>query len=84
LTILGIKDNILAKIIVSPNPTKDVLNVEVAGSIASLKIYNSLGQLILYKISLNRIDISSLEQGFYFLYIADMNGKHSMVKVAKE
>lgn len=56
-----------------PNPTKDILNVKLPENIeitiSSVKIVNSLGQIIREKKSQNNhtIDVSQLQTGIYFI-----------------
>lgn len=55
-----------------PNPSTDVLNLELDKKIRSIEIFNTLGQLVLHKAfspNLNRIDISRIESGSYFIRI---------------
>ena len=53
-----------------PNPTTDILNIALDSEINSLEIFNSQGQLVLYKSfgsNLNRVDVSRFEAGSYFV-----------------
>ncbi len=67
---------------VFPNPTDDILNIEfdkVYNHEIKIKIYNSIGQLVLEKssekgVTLQRINIKAISRGIYFIEIVDKNG----------
>ncbi|WGD35724.1 T9SS type A sorting domain-containing protein [Olleya sp. YS] len=80
---LGISENTIDDIAVFPNPTKSILTVKSKTEIASLKVYNSLGQLILTEINANQLNISNLSEGVYFLKIKDINKRFKMVRIIK-
>lgn len=67
-----------------PNPSNNIIIVEVDGiNNWEYKIYNHLGKLITQDISnqiTERIDISSLSQGFYFLEIFDLEKSNKLIK----
>lgn len=68
----NIEQNSSLQLSVYPNPAQDVLNVTADESISNLTIYNSRGQVMLSHRSpgINaRVDISSLEAGFYILVV---------------
>ncbi len=55
-----------------PNPTCDYINVEfgeLTNKVTALKIYNSLGQLVLSTSKVNSIDFSFFDEGLYYLVI---------------
>ena len=61
-----------------PNPASEELNLRCNHEIESISIYNTMGQLMIFKskgYDLNQIDISQLEQGNYFirLQLKDVN-----------
>jgi hypothetical protein len=65
------------KVKLFPNPAKDILNISFPGynNILDVLMYNSLGQIKLFKTSPgNKIDISMLENGIYIIEIR-MNDK---------
>jgi len=47
-------------------PTADVLSIKSTEAISLIQIYNQLGQLVLAGFNQNKINVSSLENGFYF------------------
>ena len=54
---------------VFPNPVSDILHVENNGNInLMLEVFSSLGQKIMSS-SINKIDISTLSSGIYFLHV---------------
>jgi len=56
-----------------PNPTTGLLNVEVEDGL-TIDIYNVLGEIILTTKN-SRIDISTYQDGIYFVLIKDDNGE---------
>jgi hypothetical protein len=64
---------------VSPNPTKDILNVKVNSSIKSIEIYDAQGRIVVSKLLKEKsssIDISNFSTGIYFLKIkTEFGGK---------
>ena len=82
-TPLGISENAGNYLIISPNPATDYLKIESSFdniTELSLDIYNSTGKCILTKILnadggllLDKIDISQLAQGIYFLKLGAEN-----------
>ncbi|MCG2611428.1 T9SS type A sorting domain-containing protein [Flavobacterium sp. SM15] len=64
---------------VYPNPINDVLNIETKQTIkiSSINIYNALGQLVLVipnAQNVNKVDVSSLSAGNYFIKINSNKG----------
>ena len=62
---------------VYPNPTNDILNIQVEGSISSIEITNLLGQTLLTSkgnSSREQIDISGLSAGNYFVKVVVGDG----------
>ncbi len=59
-------------IVVYPNPTTSILNVNSISEDATYKIYNVIGQTIMKgKLSNNSINVSSIAEGNYLLEITD-------------
>ena len=56
-----------------PNPATNILNIETKENILSINIYNTLGQMVLENVA-NKIDISSLTAGTYFIKITTETG----------
>ena len=59
-------------IVVYPNPTTSILNVNSISEDATYKIYNVIGQTIMTgKLSNNSINVSAIAEGNYLLEITD-------------
>ena len=81
--VLGVLDNdISTGINIYPNPTQEILYIESQEPIETIKIYNLQGQLI-REDSSNRIDVSQLNVGLYFLQ-ATIDGKTITNKFIKK
>ena len=70
-----------------PNPVKDMLRLEIKDTIEVnvLKIYNTLGQLVMdvpHAKTIRSVDVSALKSGNYFLKI-DSNQGSSTLKFMK-
>lgn len=81
---LATKDNELSKVVLGPNPVKNILNVSDSNIITSVKIYDSAGKVMYDKLvekskSLN-IDMKSFKTGVYFI---QLNSKETY-KVIKQ
>lgn len=73
------------QISVFPNPTKDFVNFANSEKIKSLKVYDSNGKLVLSpKSVMDKIDISKLTQGFYFIEFELLDGSRKFEKIIKE
>jgi Secretion system C-terminal sorting domain/Beta-propeller repeat len=62
---------------ITPNPTKDILNINTKENIkiSSISVYNTIGQLVLVDSNQNKaIDVSSLTTGNYFVKIVSSEG----------
>lgn len=67
---------------VYPNPVKSVLNIQSKEDVASVKVYNSAGQLVTVS-QARQIDFSSFEKGVYWVHIFDRKGNEITKKVIK-
>lgn len=65
---LAVKNHSLKNIEVVPNPVQDFIDLSTVKQLKTLKLYNSLGQLLLEKKN-KQIDFSNLSRGMYFLQI---------------
>ena len=84
LTVLGLYDNLEKYFSITPNPAKGIIKIESEYSINELKIYNTLGELILKDSNpTNQIDISKLSTGLLFIHIETDKGSF-VKKVIKE
>lgn len=64
---------------VYPNPAKDIINVE--GDVANIVMYNSVGQAVRTNLNDGQIDVSSLENGIYYLVIKGSDRTQRVEKV---
>ena len=74
--VLSINDNNLQNVIIYPNPTTSILNIENAEN-SMIEIYDLLGRVVLSEnnISLNKqLNVSSLSIGTYLIKISN-NGQ---------
>jgi hypothetical protein len=90
-TILSVDESASLEFHVYPNPTSGILNIQSFSNIAQIKIYNSLGQLVSSHFNDsseggvgNKIDLSDIGQGFYFMFITDGNANLVTKKVVKK
>jgi hypothetical protein len=69
-------------IILSPNPTKDIVNINSNYPIEKITVVNLTGQVILEKNEPN-IDLSQFNSGIYFITITTQYG-YKVIKVIKD
>lgn len=75
---VGIDNEVANAIKVYPNPAKDIINVD--GNITNITMHNSLGQAVRTDIYNGKIDVTSLQNGIYYL---EITGSNSIRKVEK-
>lgn len=73
----------------NPNPVKDVLNIQTAGSFAAtqLSLYNSTGELLMqkkYTGNNNQVNLSHFAAGVYILRLSDDKGESIFRKIMKQ
>jgi hypothetical protein len=83
-SVLSINDTLLLDFSVYPSPTTDILNINSETPISNIEVYNLLGQLVKYITNQNTIDISSVDQGVYFVKVMDANGNIGTQKIVKK
>jgi len=69
-----------------PNPVNNMLNIEFAGGITSVEVYNAIGQKVMTKKEnsvLATVDMTSLAAGTYFVKVTSQNGSKTL-KVMKQ
>ena len=84
VNVLSLNENALLDFSIYPIPTERILNVKSKTEIAKIEIYSKLGELILKNTTKNKIDISNLSQGLYFVKVEDVNGYFRMKKIIKK
>jgi len=81
---LAVNENSLLDFSVYPTPTENILNITSKTKITKIEIYSKLGQLILKNTTENKINISNLTQGLYFVKVEDVNGNFGVKKIVKK
>ncbi len=71
------------KVLIYPNPVKDILNIIGSHDVQRIEIYNMLGQKVLDKKLEGPIDLRSINQGPYVLKIIYKDGKTTGTKILK-
>jgi len=67
-----------------PNPVKDLLNISTKAQIKQIKIYSILGELIqTVSPKFERLDVSTLEPGVYFIKVYTPNDIFNKVLIKK-
>ena len=79
---LGLEDQVIFDYKIYPNPTSNVINIQ--GDISDLKviIYDILGKVLMQGEAQERIDISFLKKGTYFISFTNnsINSTHKIIK----
>jgi len=78
--------NTIGKVLVYPNPTNPTLFIKIENNnLLQYQITNSLGQVLQQeKVKSNRIDVSSLQKGIYFIQLRDEKGELITRKFIKQ
>jgi len=74
------------KFVIYPNPAKNTISISCKNEIVinEVSIYNQLGQSILHrKVSKNKVDISTFEQGLYIIELITDNVKSRQKLIIK-
>ena len=68
--------------ILYPNPTSDIFNISGNNSELLITIYDLLGKVVIKRYVLDKIDISSLANGTYFVHLFNgyKTSQHRIVK----
>ncbi|WP_162127788.1 T9SS type A sorting domain-containing protein [Flavobacterium phycosphaerae] len=81
---LGLNENILTKVLVYPNPVKNILNIDTEDNINSTEIFDVNGRLLETILSNEKkINVSSLSKGVYLIK-AHTDKKVITAKIIKE
>jgi len=81
---VGISENKKEDFSIYPNPTRNTITIKSAQNIASTKVYNKIGQLLLVSTNSKNIDLSKLNNGLYILKIENESGSIFSRKIIKE
>lgn len=83
-SILGVKETNKLVADIFPNPVTDILNITKVSNNATFAIYNVAGQFISKgKVTNNKVNVSSLAKGVYFIEISE-KGATSKMKFIKK
>ena len=80
---VGLEENNALDVELYPNPVNNVLTVK-GDNIVKVAIFNALGQEVVTVENRNEIDVTSLNNGLYFVRVTDVNGNVSVNKIVKE
>ena len=72
------------KIKIYPNPVTDFVQISSEQSIKTVEVYDDLGRLTNTSFQNQRVDVSKLSSGVYFLKITDENGAVVTNKILKK
>lgn len=68
---------------ITPNPASDTFTIDLRGEVLeNITIYNELGQQI-KKVTTEKVNISNLSTGIYFVKIISQSGKETTKKIIK-
>ncbi|WP_456442060.1 T9SS type A sorting domain-containing protein [Psychroserpens sp.] len=76
LTALSVDEFALDTVSIFPNPAKDMITLDLPGSVGDFKteIYSVLGQLVAKSNNTKQLDVSNLNSGIYLIRIFTENG----------
>lgn len=80
---VGLEENNALNVELYPNPVNNVLTIK-GDNIVKVAIFNALGQEVVAVENRNEIDVTSLNNGLYFVRVTDVNGNVSVNKIVKE
>lgn len=81
---VGINHNQTTVFSIYPNPATSYLMIRSNSIIKELKIINLSGQDCIYISNTDKVDISDLKSGMYYIKISDVNGNVGVKKVIKK
>jgi pimeloyl-ACP methyl ester carboxylesterase len=74
----------LSSIYIYPNPVNDYVFINSQNIIKEISIYNIVGLIMENKLLENKINVSNLTKGVYFLNLTDQTGKNFTSKFVKD
>lgn len=82
---LNVEDETEVSVTLYPNPASEIIYISntTVNTINSIKIYSTLGNLLISKSENTPIDISNLSKGIYYVSIETSNGLKNTVKLLK-
>jgi Leucine-rich repeat (LRR) protein len=70
-----------AQIIIYPNPVSEYLNIVIQGSIEyRVTIFDINGKKLLSRINIDKVDVSTIQQGTYFIELEDLKENKKIVE----
>ena len=81
---LGSGGNSKTQFTYSPNPVNDVLTIQSATTVTSLKVTNMLGQVVLQNSATATINLSTVSAGSYFVQATFENGATEAFRIFKK
>jgi len=81
-TPLSLADNFSNKVMIYPNPTKDILNFDYTEAV-DVKVFDSLGKILIEKTNVKSIDLSAFDSGVYMVNVTSDN-INQFTKVVKQ
>ncbi|MGB1308377.1 MAG: T9SS type A sorting domain-containing protein [Oceanihabitans sp.] len=67
-----------------PIPSQNIIYIKTKSQIASITVFNELGQSIMKTKETNEINISTLNPGVYFIKVIDINNNFKVKKIVKK
>ena len=80
-TDISIPETALNQIKIYPNPSKGIIQLDHCESLSNIEVYNVEGKLSFKGLAKKTIDISHLENGFYFVKIKTKTNKSLHAKI---
>ncbi|MBO5848088.1 MAG: agmatine deiminase family protein [Bacteroidales bacterium] len=80
---IGLEENNALNVELYPNPMNDLLNIK-GDNIVKVAIFSALGQEIISVENRNEIDVTSLNNGLYFVRLVDNKGNTLTKKIVKQ
>ena len=80
-TDISIPETALNQIKIYPNPSKGIIHLDHCESLSNIEVYNVEGKLSFKGLAKKTIDISHLENGFYFVKIKTKTNKSLHAKI---
>ncbi|WP_459209719.1 T9SS type A sorting domain-containing protein [Aquimarina rhabdastrellae] len=78
-------NEVKSNLILYPNPTKNILKVNAKVKLKQIEVFNILGERVKTFYNQNKIDITNLNSGLYFIRLSNENdGEPVTIKVIKE
>lgn len=79
-----VTENANQAISIYPNPVSNELFIDASQEISELVVFDVTGQVVMKIVNQNRVDVSSLEKGLYFISISTIDGKVNSQRIVKQ